>query len=88
VTQFTLPRVSSRLYLEQLATLCPGRVIMGNGVWRDYPSNPREFDGWLKANAVLGSVLAVGIMAMALAGLYSAGRPDGATELSSVTAPK
>ena len=73
---------------DQLATLCPGRVIMGNGVWRDYPSNPREFDGWLKANAVLGSVLAVGIMAMALAGLYSAGRPDGATELSSVTAPK
>ena len=42
---------------------------MGNGVWRDYPSNPREFDGWLKANAVLGSILAVGIMAMALAGL-------------------
>ena len=42
----------------------------------------------LKANAVLGSILAVGIMAMALAGLYSAGRPDGATELSSVTAPK
>ena len=27
---------------------------MGNGVWRDYPSNPREFDRWLKANAVLG----------------------------------
>jgi len=58
---------------------------MGNGVWRDYPSNPRAFDGWLKANAVLGSILAVGILAMALAGLYSS---DNATEFSSVTRPK
>jgi hypothetical protein len=41
-----------------------------------------------KANAVLGSILATGILAMALAGLYSAGHPDGATEFSSVTASK
>ena len=62
---------------------------MGNGVWRDYPSNPREFDGWLQGKRrPQGSILAVGIMAMALASLYSAGSPDGATELSSVTAPK
>ena len=59
---------------------------MGNG-WRDY-LRTREFDGWLKANAVLGSILAFGILAMALAGLYSAGRPDAATEFSSVTAPR
>jgi hypothetical protein len=58
---------------------------MGNGVWRNYPSNPREFDGWLKANAILGSILAVGILAMALAGLYSS---DTATEFSSVTRPR
>jgi hypothetical protein len=82
------PRVTSRPYLHPLATLCPGRVIMGNGVWRDFPSHPREFDGWCRANAILGSVLAVGILVMALAGLFSAGLPDGATEFSSVTAPK
>jgi hypothetical protein len=63
---------------------------MRNGIWRDYLSNPRQFDGWLKANAVLGFVLAIGMLAMALAGLYSAGPVDvaGMLELSSVTAPK
>jgi hypothetical protein len=55
-----------------------------NGIRRDDPRNAAEFDGWLKANAVLGSILAIGILAMALAGLYSIGRLDGATELSSV----
>jgi hypothetical protein len=53
---------------------------------RDYLTNPREFDGWLNANAILGSILAMGMLAMALAGLNSSGRPDGATDLSSVTA--
>ena len=60
---------------------------MGKDVWRDDPRNPRDFDGWLKANAVLGLILAIGILALALAGLYSSGRPDGATEFSSVSAP-
>ena len=27
----------------------------------DYLRNPREFDGWLRANAVIGSMLAIGI---------------------------
>jgi hypothetical protein len=57
---------------------------MVNG--RDW--NPREFDGWLRANAVIGSMLAIGMLAMALGGLNSAARPDGATELSSVTSLK
>jgi uncharacterized iron-regulated membrane protein len=57
---------------------------MGNGLWRDfYLKNQRECDRWLKANAVLGSILAIAMLAMALAGLYSAG-PNGATEISSV----
>jgi hypothetical protein len=30
---------------------------------------PREGDRWLKANAVLGSILAIAMLAMALAGL-------------------
>ncbi len=57
---------------------------MVNG--RDW--NPRELDRWLKANAVLGSILAIGMLAMALGGLNPAARPDGATELSSVTSLK
>jgi hypothetical protein len=54
----------------------------------DYLRNPHEFDRWLKANAVLGSILAIGMLAMALAGLNSAESPDGATVPSSVTASK
>jgi len=54
----------------------------------DYPRNPREFDRWLKANAVLGSLLAIGMLAMALAGLNPAAQPDGATELAGITSLK
>jgi hypothetical protein len=50
--------------------------------------NPRELDRWLKANAVIGSMLAIGMLAMALVALNPAARPDGATELSSVTSLK
>jgi hypothetical protein len=57
---------------------------MVNG--RDW--DPRELDRWLKANAILGSLLAIGMLAMALAGLNLAARPDGAAELSSVTSLK
>ncbi len=54
----------------------------------DYLRNPHEFDSWLKANAVLGSLLAIGMLAMALAGLNPAAQSDGAIELSSVTSLK
>ena len=57
---------------------------MTNGSRRDYSRNAPEFDGWLKANAVVGSIVAIGILAMAVAGLFSEGR-DVATEFSSVT---
>jgi uncharacterized iron-regulated membrane protein len=62
-----------------------GRVIMGNGLWRDFylKNNQRECDKWLKANAVLGSILAIAMLAMAVVGHYSAG-PNGATEISAV----
>jgi hypothetical protein len=46
---------------------------MGKGLWRDYLTNPREFDGWLKANAFVGSIVALVILSMALAALYSGG---------------
>jgi hypothetical protein len=54
-------------------------------IWRDYLTNPREFDQWLKANAAIGSILAIGLLAMALAGHYSARSFDEATEYSSIT---
>jgi hypothetical protein len=53
-----------------------------------YLGNPHEFDRWLKANAVIGSLLAIGMLAMALAGLNPATRPDDARELSSITSLK
>jgi hypothetical protein len=54
----------------------------------DYPRNPHEFDRRLKTNAILGSLLAIGMLAMAVAGPNLASRSDGATELSSVTSLK
>jgi hypothetical protein len=47
-----------------------------------YLRNPHGFDRWLKANAVLGSLMAIAILAMAVAGLNLA------AELSSVNALK
>jgi hypothetical protein len=64
---------------------------MRHGIGRDYLSNPRQFDGWLRANAVLGLVLAIGMLAMALAGLYSEAPVDVANvaaDFSSVAARK
>jgi len=56
-------------------------------VRRDYPTNTPAFDGWLKANAVVGSIVAIGIVAMALSGFYSARQSDVATDFSSVAVP-
>jgi hypothetical protein len=42
------------------------------------PEDQREFDRWLKANAILGLIIAVGLVAMALAGSNSTGRPESA----------
>ena len=46
------------------------------------PKEQREFNRWLKTNAILGSLLAIGMMAMALAGSNSAGRSDAAMAAS------
>jgi hypothetical protein len=53
---------------------------MANGRWEE---SPREFDRWLKANAIVGSLLAIAMLGAALAGLFSA-PPNGPTEFSSV----
>ena len=41
----------------------------------------RTFDRWIKANATFGAVLALGILAMAVAG-FNAPRPDAAMSAS------
>jgi hypothetical protein len=42
------------------------------------PEDQREFDRWLKANAIVALIIAVAMLAMALAGSNSSGRPDSA----------
>jgi hypothetical protein len=50
---------------------------------REYLTNPRVFDGWLKANVFVGSIVAVLVLTMALAALYSVAGSN-QIELSSV----
>jgi len=59
---------------------------VGNATRREYQRNPQNFDRWVEVNTAFGSILAIGLLAMALAGLNAAGSPDAATEFSSVTA--
>jgi hypothetical protein len=40
------------------------------------PKELREFNKWLKCNTILGSILAIGMLAMAFAGSNSLGRSD------------
>jgi hypothetical protein len=42
---------------------------MRHDLLRKYLTNPRDFDGWLKANVFVGSIVAVAILMMALAAL-------------------
>jgi hypothetical protein len=46
------------------------------------PKEQREFNRWLKTNTILGSILAIGMLAMAVAGSDSAGRSDAAMAAS------
>jgi hypothetical protein len=47
------------------------------------PQDRSEFDRWIKANAVIGSLLAAGLFAMAIAGMPSARQGDAASAGSS-----
>ncbi len=40
------------------------------------PQDWREFDRWIKANAIIGSLIAAGLFAMAVAGAPSGGSVD------------
>jgi hypothetical protein len=42
------------------------------------PEDRSTFSRWLKANAIVGLILMVGIVAMAVAGPRSVGKPDAA----------
>jgi hypothetical protein len=56
------------------------------------PEDQREFDRWLKANAIVALIIAVGMLAMASIGLNSSGQPDSAVtdslESSDIAASK
>jgi hypothetical protein len=56
---------------------------MRHDLLREYLTNPRDFDGWLKSNVFVGSIVAAVILTMALAALYS-GVGSNQLELSSV----
>jgi hypothetical protein len=43
------------------------------------PEDQSTFDRWLKANAIVGLILTVGIVAMAVAGSWSVGQSDAAS---------
>jgi hypothetical protein len=59
---------------------------MWNGISQEYermsPQDRRTFDRWISANAILGAVFAVGMLAMAVAGSNSLGRSDSAIAAS------
>ena len=40
------------------------------------PEDQRVFNRWLKANAIVGAIFAIGFLAMALAGMSSVGPRD------------
>ena len=42
---------------------------MRHDLLREYLTNPRDFDGWLKANVFVGSIMAVLVLTMALAAI-------------------
>jgi hypothetical protein len=54
---------------------------MWNGLSQQYermsPDDQRTFDRWISANAIFGAVLALGVLAMAVAGFNAPG-PDAA----------
>jgi len=52
------------------------------------PKELREFNKWLTANTILGSILGMGMLAMAFAGSSSLGRPDTATTVSPIVATR
>lgn len=47
------------------------------------PEDWREFDRWIRANAVIGSLLAAGLLVMAVAGAPSVGPGDATTAADS-----
>jgi hypothetical protein len=49
------------------------------------PEDQLEFDRWLKANAIVGSILAVGMLLMALGGSNSMRPTDAAAAVIPIT---
>ena len=65
----------SRCY-QGASPLTEGVLEKRDSVEKWSPQDWREFDRWIKANAIIGSLLAAGLFAMAVAGVPSAGSGD------------
>lgn len=59
-------------------------VLEKRDIVRKWPADDwREFDRWIRANAIIGSLLAAGLLAMAVAGAPSAGTGEATTAANS-----
>ena len=60
------------------------RVLEKRDIVRKWSADDsREFDRWIRANAIIGSLLAAGLLAMAVAGAPSAGPGEATTAANS-----
>jgi hypothetical protein len=81
------PLVCQRVPFDSLRGLIGKVCVMGRGKILDQyktlsPDDRRKFDQWLSGNAVIGSILAAGLVAMAVAGSNSG--PSHDVELAGV----
>ena len=69
----------------RLVSVAQEGCVMWNGLPQQYErmsqEDQRTFDSWMRANAIFGAVLALGILAMAVAGFNAPG-PDAAISAS------
>jgi hypothetical protein len=64
---------------------------VGKGLRKYQPlstEDRRKFDKWLNANAILGSILAIGMLAMAVAGFVTGGPPEDTEVAAIATSPR
>ena len=78
-------RVAAVLMRRIVVSVAQEGCVMWNGLPQQYErmsqEDQRTFDSWMRANAIFGAVLALGILAMAVAG-FNAPEPDAAMSAS------
>jgi hypothetical protein len=87
VTKITAPSPELCWYVALSSITREG--VVGRRVLRELrnmsPEDQLEFDRWLKANAIVGSILAVGMLLMALGGSNSMRPTDAAAAVIPIT---